>query len=94
MTSLLSPISQRIIDGEYYWDRIGQNWHRLLHRSSQSVVGHIRLLTNQKWTAVYHEPHFNTIPTKRHERANLSGEAARQFIEEWCAAEWPERNRK
>lgn len=76
-----SPIEQEIIDGKYYWDKIGSNWYRLLERPGMEVIGHYRDWGTQgHWMATIRIIERNV----RTERTKLcyTPEEARQWIEQ------------
>jgi hypothetical protein len=86
---MTSPIQQEIIDGLFYWDLIGQDWHRLLHRKSQDVVGHYRPnhFPTDRWVAVRHAPGYQSNGKRSHRIVNTADEA-RLLIETNAKEYW------
>lgn len=77
-----SPIEQALIDGVLYWDKIGENWHRLLHRTTQDVWGHYKLTRffADRWVAVLN-PGVSKLSSGTEQREFDTQQEAREWVE-------------
>ncbi len=86
----ISPISQELIDGLYYWDKIGPNWYRLIERANRDVLGHYLREDNwrtTRWIAVTHA-RYSYANGKSDQRGYTTEAEAKRAIEQHAKDVW------
>ena len=82
------PISDQLAYGHMYWDAIAPSWWRLSDRTSQDVIGHMRLdLISDAYITVGHQHDYHKT-RKREQKIFDTKEQARLWVEQFAKENW------